>query len=464
MSRANGELSAEQVAALDRIVAGWDVVEDGPAPSLRDLRRHATNGNGTGRQMVPNVLSTVEPERVTWAWEQRIPVGAVTLLAGRQGLGKSTLLADLTAALTRGELPGDLKGQPTTVLMASYEDTYAATIVPRLLAARADLNYVVGLDLMEDGKPDLLSLPDDLELIAATAAEYKAKALLVDPLLAALSGGMDSHRDHDVRHRLAPIAQLAEDAGVAVLAVMHLRKGAANEALDRVSGSVAFTAAARSVLAFGQAEDDGEEDGDGDGRVLAHAKSNLGRLAPSLAYRVEGVSVEHGDVTIPTSRLVCTGEVDVHATELLSPPPTEDRTEVEIAAEWLADELGDGEWRASRDLKAAAKMADIRERTLKRAKQRLGIEDRREGFPAISEWRLPVGPGGLARQSGQEVRPDCENGSGKPNAAGSGTQLGQDALSGPTGPPCRYPDHRATDYSAEGGRTVCGTCHPRSAA
>lgn len=359
-----------------------------------------------------------------------MPLGAVTLLAGRQGLGKSTLLADITARLTRGNLTGDLHGQPTAVLIASYEDTYESTTVPRLLAAGADLDLAVGLDLLEDGRPALLSLPSDLDLIAAAARRYKAGALLIDPLMAGLSGGVDSHRDQDVRRALAPLAQLAADADMAILAVLHLRKGAASDALDRISGSVAFTAAARSVLAFGR----GDEEEDGPSRVLAHAKSNLGPLAPSLAYRIEPATVHHADLDISTSRLSFEGECEIGAGALLSPPPAEDRSEVEIAAEWLADELADGEWHGSRAVKAGARAAGIRERTLQRAMRQLGVEDRREGFPAVSEWRLPVAPREVGGTTGGVPGATEDFGSVEAKMDGKSPQSRQGAHAGATSP------------------------------
>jgi AAA domain-containing protein len=396
---------------------------------------------GSGRQLIPRVLSNVAPTRARWAWEGRMPLGAVTLLAGRQGLGKSTLLADITARLTRGTLPGDLHGQPTAVLIASYEDTYESTTVPRLLAAGADLDLAVGLDLFEDGRPGLLSLPGDLDLISSTARQYKAGALLIDPLMAGLSGGVDSHRDQDVRRALAPLRQLAADADLAILAVLHLRKGTASEALDRISGSVAFTAAARSVLAFGR----GDEEEDCPDRVLAHAKSNLGPLAPSLAYRVEPETVCYGGLDIPTSRLVSKGECEVGAGELLSPPPAEDRSEVEIAAEWLADELADGEWHGSREVKASARAADIRERTLQRAMRQLGVEDRREGFPAVSEWRLPVTPRGVGEAANGAPGATRGCGSVEPKTAGESPQSRQGAHTGATGPDKGVRGRSATD-------------------
>ena len=357
------------------------------------------------------------------------PLGAVTLLAGRQGLGKSALLANLTADLTRGRLPGELRGKPRTVLLASYEDHYASTIVPRLIAADADLNFAAGLELIDDGKPDLISLPADLEAIAAEAELYKAKVLLIDPLMAALSGRVDSHRDQDVRRALAPLAQLAADADIAIVAVLHLRKGAANEALDRVSGSVAFTAAARSVLAFGEASDDDQE---GTGRVLAHAKSNLGALAPSLLYGVEGATVNHGDLEIPTARLVCEGECDVRAGELLSPPAGEDRTEVEIAMDWLADHLGDGEWHETSTIRDEAKAADIAPRTLQRAMARLGIEAKRDGFPSRGYWRLHSRATPLGATGDGATGATGANRSSKPNSEGPDSQSRHTALSGAT--------------------------------
>ncbi len=382
-----------------------------------------------GRQIVPRVLSNVEPTRTRWAWEQRIPLGSVTILAGRQGLGKSTLLAMLSAGFTRGNLPGDLEGERATVLLATYEDDYSSTVAPRMLAAGADLDLVVGLDLMDEGKPDLLALPTDLELIKQTATEYKAKVLLIDPLMAALPSKIDSHRDQDVRLALAPLSQLASEAGIAIVAVLHLRKGAAAEGLDRISGSVAFTAAARSVLAFGRSEED--EDA---GRILAHAKSNLGPLAPSLAFHIEPKTVDHDGIQISTSALIEDGEVDCHAGELLTPSGAEDRTEVDVAAEWLLDHLGACEWTEAQAVKDAAKAEGIAPRTLARARTRLGLETDRQGFPGKGVWRLPDS---RAKADGTTVVPDAwhdsENGSGEPFAPSADSQWCQDPLSGTTG-------------------------------
>lgn len=432
---------------------------------LERLARQAErNGDAeNARRLILRPYSEVEVEDTRWAWRDRIPLGALTLLAGRQGLGKSTLLTRLAADLSCGRLQGDLHGEAVTVLMASFEDS-PSTVAARLLAADADRDRVVELGLTEAGQPDLLTLPADAGLIAEAVREHGARAVIVDPVMAALSGRVNSYRDQDVRRALAPFAQLAAEADLAVIGVLHLRKGAAVEVLDRISGSVAFTAAARSVLAFGQEPGMADDSPD---RVLAHAKSNLGPLASSLSYRVEPVTVEAGGSEIQTVRLASNGECDLTASDLLASPVATDRSEVEVAAEWLADELADGKWRESRAVKAAAKAAGISERTLQRAKQRLGVEDRREGYPAVSEWRLPVAPGKDGATNAGAGGATDPSGLTEPEVKAIGSQSRQGADLGATGAtdaPCHYASHRPTDYVGAGGKRVCGTCHPREGA
>ena len=211
--------------------------------------------------------------------------------------------------------------------------------------------------------------------------------VVVDPVAAFIGGSTDTHRDAAVRRVLTPLAQLAERQHLAVVAVAHLNKDTAGKLLARVGGSVAFGAAPRSVLAFARHPDD--PDGDqGVERVIVHAKTNHGAYAPTLAARIEGREIpEVGSV----SRLVIVGECEVGPDDLAAQSGG-DHHERGAAAEWLEDELADGQWHESRQLKARAKQADHSERTIQRARVALQVEDRREGFPAVSEWRLPVVP------------------------------------------------------------------------
>jgi len=188
-----------------------------------------------GRRLVARAASTIEPEATRWLWGGRVQLGGVTLLAGRQGLGKSTLACELAAQLSRGKLDGDLDGA-AGALIVSYEDHAERTIAPRLAVAGADLGRVHLLAAEHDGLPDLVSLPGDLDAIGTAAREHGARLLVVDPLVASLaSGEVNAHRDQDVRRAMAPLAKLAEEADLAVVCTIHFNKAAGSDALARVS-------------------------------------------------------------------------------------------------------------------------------------------------------------------------------------------------------------------------------------
>jgi hypothetical protein len=110
---------------------------DEPAGSSRAF---AQSGEPVGVVLVQ--ASTVTPERVSWAWDQRVPIGMASLLVGAGGVGKSLEIDALAAGWSRGTVPGDFFGTPVDVAIASAEDHRAAVIVPRLLAAGADLKRI----------------------------------------------------------------------------------------------------------------------------------------------------------------------------------------------------------------------------------------------------------------------------------------------------------------------------------
>src|SRR4051812_30864844 len=89
--------------------------------------------NGTqpteGRRLSLTPASDIRSGGVRWLSRDRIPLGGLTVIAGEKGLGKSIYSnAHLVAALTRGELEGELHGQPADVLIATAEDSWAAVI------------------------------------------------------------------------------------------------------------------------------------------------------------------------------------------------------------------------------------------------------------------------------------------------------------------------------------------------
>lgn len=231
----------------------------------------------TARSLELTLASTVQPEEIKWIWQGRIPRGKVTVLDGDPGLGKSTVATAVVAAITGG---GTLPGNGSTAvrgnaIMASAEDGYADTIVPRLKAAGADLSKVHFLDGLD------LSKWQHTTSLQKAIQERQAAFVVIDPLMAFL-GYTDSYRDQAIREVLRRLAEVSEETGVAVLLIRHLNKMTDANILYRGGGSIGITAAARSVMLLAMHPDDAET------RLLATIKLNLGRRPPSLRFRLEG--------------------------------------------------------------------------------------------------------------------------------------------------------------------------------
>ncbi len=344
--------------------------------------REALDVNGQHAAAVVLRMAEVKPEPVRWLWPGRFPLGRLSEVSGDPGLGKSTLLYDLAARVTRGDaMPDGSPGPgPAGVLILSAEDDLASVIRPRLEAAGADLGRVGVLRLRDaDGELREPTLADLAELEWA-GRELGALLVIVDPLMDYLPRDVDAHRDQDVRRPLAALRALAERLGAAVVIVRHLNKSQSESPLYRPGGSIGITATMRAghLLAADPA---------GGALVLAPTKSSLAPMPKPLRLRL---------VTDPGStfaRVSWEGECEHSAASLLAPPPTpEDRSAVEEADEFLRELLAAGPV-LSREAESEAKSAGLKLATVRRARERLGIVPRKAGRPGEPgqhwTWALP---------------------------------------------------------------------------
>jgi hypothetical protein len=319
-----------------------------------------------GRDIIAVKASDIESEAVRWAWQGWLPLGMISLFVGEPGQGKTTLACELAARLTRGELPGDLYGMPSSVLILSYEDVWKTTLKPRLEVADADVELVRFLRCRDRGR--VIDLTRDLPDIEAIVRENKAKLLVIDPLVAGMPAGeVNSHREQDVRSVLAPIAALAEQAEMSMLGLGHLTKSA-TRAILAAGGSVGFAGAARSMLLFGLDLDDARGTY-GPARVLAHVKTNVGARRPSLRVSV-GLALTAK--LIQTSQAAIGEECDFTADDLVGKDSRRE-TPKERATKFLRELLADGPHPAQEVLDLAAENG-IAQRTLKRVKDEIGVE------------------------------------------------------------------------------------------
>ncbi len=240
------------------------------------------------RQIISHRASDIAPERLEWVWPGRIARGKVLLLGGPPGLGKSQLTTNIAATVSRGgPWPcGEGRASQGAVLMLSAEDGIADTIVPRLMAAEADIGqvHIVAAMTRPDGKGRrTFSLKTDVDHLERLAREVgPVKLIVIDPI-SAYMGGADGNGNVETREVLEPLAEMANRLGIAVVAVTHLNKGgvANQSALNRFAGSIAFVAAARSAYLVIEDPDDADR------RLFLPAKSNLGPKHRGLAFRVE---------------------------------------------------------------------------------------------------------------------------------------------------------------------------------
>lgn len=346
------------------------------------------------RHLVVQRASEIRLRRVTWLWEGRFAAGTLSLLAGREGLGKSTLTAWIVAGVTRGTLPGDTAGAPQAVIIAAAEDSWEHTLVPRLIAAGADLDLVLRVDVETTlGFTTGLSLPRDIPALGDLATRERVGLMVLDPIMSRLDG-LDTHKDSEVRRALEPLVRMADETGMAILGLIHVNKSS-SDPLNAVMGSKAFTAVARSVstvVADPEDEDDRR-------RLFGTVKNNLGPALPaSQVFTVETHHIDSDDGTITTGRLEWRGEVDTTIKSAMADPGMESRGALVEASEWLEDYLSMHPGAPRREVFKDGMKVGHSESSLRRAGQRLGVRAESFGFPRQTSWSLSAQP-----QSAQAV-------------------------------------------------------------
>ncbi len=373
---------AEHVANVNRMRQLAEA--GGSQQSVTDPPRAEKPSANGDRASVVTCLADVEPERVTWLWKGRIPRGKITLLEGDPGTGKTTVALDIAARISTGRpMPDGGPRHPAAVLFLTGEDGLADTIRPRLDAMGGDPSRVYSLAIREpDGYTRGVTIPGDLSYVHDVIERHGVVFVVVDPLNAFLADYIDTHRDHGIRRAMAPLAQLAEETGAAIVPIRHLNKSSNGKALYRGGGSIAYAAAARSVLLV--AEDPEDEAY----RVLAPVKHNLTASPASLRFHLDA------DLDGAT-RVIWDGESQ-HTANTLCAQPTdpEERTAARDLADFLKDLL-EGAPRTVKEVQGLARAAghDVSPSTLQRARRRIGAEARRSGFGGECVWSLPAHSG-----------------------------------------------------------------------
>lgn len=367
------------------------------AERKRKAEKKTTPPGGRAGRLIVRRASDFKKKRVRWLWgPNRLPVGMLALLGGQPGVGKSQMAVWLTAKVTRGSLPGEYFGKPRNVVVVATEDDWEMVILPRLDAAGADLDRVIHVEARtKDGEHALISLPHDTEALEQVLADEDFGLLVLDPLISRLSGGLDTHKDAEVRQALEPLVAMCQRTRTSILGLIHVNKGSDTaHILDRIMGSKAFTGVARVVqVAVRDRESESQR------YLFGVAKNNVGPEDSSTeAYVIEGVTYldeEDGGLG-ETSRIVWDGADHRSVTDAMVQSEQDDDTLTNVAscAEWLRDLLDSDEdhpgWMEKADIDLAAKDAKFNDRLLRRARKRAGLTTiRRAVVRGPSVWFDP---------------------------------------------------------------------------
>ena len=329
------------------------------------------------RRNEPNLklinMEQVETEKIDWLLYPFIPFGKVTIVQGDPGEGKTTMVLQIIAKLTKGEavLPSGsdepaleektMALEPVNVIYQTAEDGLGDTIKPRFFSAGADCSRVMVID---DNDQALTMMDARLE---EAIIQTKARLVDLDPIQGFLGTDVDMHRANEIRPLMKRVAVLAEKYHCAIILIGHMNKNSNGKSSYRGLGSIDFQAAARSVLIVGRIKDEPEI------RVVCHVKSSLAPEGKSIAFRLD-----------KDTGFEWIGEYDISADDLLSGDNRGQK--IHVAKEFLQEFLVSGSV-AQTKVAEEAEVRGIKKKTLWNAKKELEIDSVKIGNQWF--WMLP---------------------------------------------------------------------------
>ena len=347
---------------------------------------------GVEPEYKPNLRTATEVTAMVakWLWDDYLELGTITGMSGDPSVGKTFVGLAIAAALSKGHQPGATREvEKIKTLYISSENSPEKVSKPRFVALGGDTDYLVFLD-------DIITLRD-INKIERAIDESGAKLIIFDPLQSYLTG-VDMHRSNETRPVLDGLIRLAERKEVCILLLRHLTKASGGRAIHRALGSVDITAAVRTEFLIGNPANEPLN------KALILVKTNNGIFPPPVAFTIEPLTKEIDGLTIKTAKLTWKGVSKLTLADLTGPETKTSvkvKTQVELAIEYLKEELKDGK-RLQKELVADASQS---ERVLQRAAQIMHIVKKREKGTQEWTWELPPEPKyakGGAQQKGEK--------------------------------------------------------------
>ncbi len=339
----------------------------------------------------------IEQRRTQWIVREFLARGEMTVLDGEKGVGKSLLIEDVAARLSRGEsLPGlDSSGEALHVAIFCSESSAETETGPRLSAAGAIVSRV-HCPKVRQGKRGKAAeewvLPDSAIKFAQAIQECDASLAIFDPINSFLAEDINTNNEASIRRALSPLGRVLRDAGCAGWLVRHLNKDTKADISMRGVGTTGYQNIARIHMGAQKLPPDTRAGQFG----MYVISSNLRKVSGDvLAYDIINSEIEADDSDGMVPVIEWYGISPVRLEDLkafsharMGPAPMEQ----ELIAEVLNSLFDEADtWPKERviaELKAAG--ASTNEKTVAKARNALGIRPervmRRGAAGGIESW------------------------------------------------------------------------------
>lgn len=318
-------------------------------------------------------LSDVQPQEISWLWDNRFVNKGINLIVGMGSSGKTTLSAYIMAQLTTGR---DWHDKPNNTPVGSCiffgaEDDLACIIRPRVDAAGGNASKIAVFNyeqFFKDGEN--FNLLDHIDLLDKTIEEVgDVRCIFFDPLNGYL-GKVNAYSDNESKSVLIPLQNLAKKWNITIFGLCHMNKKPDLQAVDRVMGSVAFVNTARAVWFV-------THDKEEDTRYLTLEKSNYCIDPTNLTFKIIGGAVAFID-----------GTTDKTADDVMQNNRNQKSDTTVECVEWLRKKLNNGP-ELSKDIDQQAKIEGFSRYALDEAKRTLKVVAKKDTFNGKYKLHMP---------------------------------------------------------------------------
>ena len=320
-------------------------------------------------------LTEFQEKDAHWLIPEYIPCGALTVMAGDGGTGKTTIWCNLAASISTGRkcffdpVPDEfVETEPRKVVFLSAEDSVEIVLKKRLREAGANMENILTVSLQDERFKELKF---NSPLLKTMIEQARPALVIFDPVQAFVPEGINMGSRSDMRGLLSPLVGIGESTGTAFIIIVHTNKRAGSYGRNRIADSADLWDFSRSVLIVGKTPDGT--------RYLSHEKSNYCEPAKTALFDIEdGMPVFLGNSDLHDCDFV--RELDLETRQ--APQRSE-------AEGFIFEYLRRGK-QPTAELDEAAKAVGISRSSLARAKTKMkkegSINYKAEGYGPSKQW------------------------------------------------------------------------------